>query len=269
LPKNVFAKTLWECKKGHQWLAVYHNIDYGKGCIYCSGLIKKIDEDYKSLAKERGFNWIGKELPKNISIKTWWKCRKGHEWLARYNDIQQGNGCPVCSNRAKKIEKDYYELAKNCGFKWVGGVLPKDNKGSTWWECGEGHRWYACYGSIQQGRRCPYCQDMINGALVSKPQRKLNNLLCGSLNHPEGKYHIDVAIMRNSQKIAVEYDARYWHEGNEDHDAKRDRYLISSGWKILHIKSKTNIPTKKQIKQVINQLLKDRDIVNLYLEDWG
>jgi hypothetical protein len=267
-PKNVFVKTLWECKKKHQWQATYHNIDNGKGCPCCARLIKKINKDYKSLAKEKRFSWIGKEVPKNISIKTWWRCEKGHKWLARYNDIYNGNGCPYCYGNVKKTRKNYYELAESSGFKWVGDVLPKDNKDSTLWECKTEHRWKANYHSIQQGRGCPICVDMVNGSLVSKPQRKLNNLLCGSLNYPESRYRIDVAIMRNSQKIAVEYDAQYWHKGNEDHDSKRDKYLISCGWKILHIKSKTNVPTKKQIKQAINQLLKDRDIVTLYLEDW-
>lgn len=75
--------------------------------------------------------------------------------------------------------------------------------------------------------------------------------------------------MRNSQKIAVEYDCQYWHEGNEKHDAKRDMFLISCGWKVLHIKSDRSLPTRKRLSIVIDYLLETNNVVyNLYLEDW-
>jgi len=268
LPKNNHTKTWWECEKGHRWEAKYNNICSGRGCPYCSGKAKKTEEDYYKLAKSYGFKWVGKILPKNSHMKTWWKCENGHRWKAEYNTIQHGRGCPYCSNCVKKTEEDYHNLAKNHGFKWVGVELPLNVSTKTLWKCEKGHRWEATYSNLQQGRGCPYCKDMINGAIVSKPQIKLNNLLCGSLNYPESRYRIDIAIMRKSQKIAVEYDCQYWHNGREEHDAKRDKFLISRGWKVLHVKSGVLLPTRKQIKQAINQILNNRRVINLYLEDW-
>lgn len=269
LPKDVKISTLWECKVGHRWKAKYNNIQQGKGCPYCSGVVKKTKQDYYELAKSRGFKWISFEVPKKVNTKTWWKCKNEHRFEMGYSSIQQGRGCPYCSGVVKKTEKDYHELAKFRRFRWVGKVLPKNVITKTLWECEKKHRWEAVYSSIQQGTGCPTCKDLINGLPVSEPQRKLNDLLCGSLNYPESRYRIDVVIMRNSQKIAVEYDCCYWHQGNEEHDAKRDNFLISCGWKIIHIKSRRLLPNRKQIKQAINKVLGKKNIANVVLDDWN
>lgn len=269
-PKNVLLVTWWECKEGYRWETTYSRIQQGSICPKCAiENRKRQEEDYHYLAESRGFKWCGDVLPKYVKNSTWWECEQGHRWEAHYNSIQQGSGCSICSNKARKTEKDYHELAKSRGFKWVGEVLPKNIKDLTWWECEKGDRWETRYHDIQQGGGCPICKDRVNGVQVSKPQRKLNDLLCGSLNYPEGRRRIDVAIMRNSQKIAVEYDCYYWHREKEDLDVKRDKFLISCGWKILHIKSGNLLPTRKQLKRSINNLLKtNSNIVELYLEDW-
>jgi predicted Zn-ribbon and HTH transcriptional regulator len=270
LPRGVVYPSLWECKKcGYVWKGRYSNIQRGSGCPDCSGQAEKTKKDYHGLAKSRGFKWVGEVLPKNTKDLTLWECEKGDRWKASYNSIHRGRGCSVCSGHARKTKKDYHALAESCGFNWVGDVLPEYTKDFTLWKCKVcGNIRETIYNDIQQGSGCPACDDRVNGSLVSKPQIKLNNLLYGYLNYQESRYCIDVIIMRKSQKIAVEYDAQYWHKGREEHDTKRDDYLVSKGWKVLHIKSGTLLPTRKQTKQAINQLLKDRDIVNLYLEDW-
>jgi hypothetical protein len=268
LPKNSHTKTWWECSKHHTRQAAYSSIQRGDGCLVCAGQAPKTEQDYNSLAENRGFKWVGSILPKNIMTKTWWECEKGHQWEAVYNNIHGGNGCPVCVGHAKKTEYDYHSLAKSRGFKWIGKMLPKNNQIKTWWECEKSHQWEAVYNNIYNGTGCPYCDDRVNGQPVSKPQRKLNTLLCGVLNYPEDRYRIDVAIMRNSQKIAVEYDAQYWHCGNEEHEIKRDKYLINKGWKVIHIKSGEMLPIRKQLKKAINKILNNEDVVNIFLEDW-
>lgn len=224
--------------------------------------------DYHNLAKSRGFRWASRILPKNVDTKTWWKCLKcGYRWKARYHDIYSGNGCPFCAGLVKKTKTDYHNLANSSGFVWL-GPFPKNTKIKTWWECKKGHRWQSRYNDIQTGYGCPRCKEMINGVKISKQQAEINKLLCGSLNYPEGKYRIDVAIVRKSQKIVVEYDCWYWHGGREKEDAKRDKYLINKGWKVIHIKSGEMLPTRKQLKQAINQILNNKNIVNIFLDDW-
>ena len=42
-----------------------------------------------ALAEERGFHWLGPEVP-NSRTKTSWECQWGHPWKAPYSIIQQG-----------------------------------------------------------------------------------------------------------------------------------------------------------------------------------
>lgn len=269
LPKDNKDPTWWECKKGDRWETTYNRIQQGDGCPVCYGTARKTEKDYHELAESRGFKWVDDRLPKNTHDPTWWECEKGDKWKARYNDIYTGSGCSVCSGNIRKTEKDYNNLAKSRGFKWAGEVLPKNTGYSTLWERENGDRWKARYDDIKQGNCCSVSKNRINGVLVSKPQRELNIMLFGSLNHPEGRRRIDVAIMRSSQKIAVEYDCWYWHKGNEKRETKRDKYLINKGWKILHVKAGVLLPTRKQLTTAIGYLLKTDDkVYNLYLEDW-
>jgi hypothetical protein len=270
LPKNIHTRTKWLCKNKHVFISRYGDIRMGTGCPYCCGRAPKIEKDYYILATKRCFRWVGKTLPKNVATKTWWECKNGHCWEATYRDIKAGNECPYCYiRRVRKKIIDYHNLAKLRNFKWLGNILPENTNIKTLWGCKKGHQWLSRYADIHSGYGCPYCVNMINGAKVSKVQIELNNLLCGSLNYSEGKYRIDVAIMRNSQKIAVEYDCQYWHEGREERGSKRDCFLVSHGWKVLHVKSGNLLPTRKQIKQSINKVLNsNRMVCNLYLEDW-
>ena len=268
VPRTTKIDTQWLCLKcGNVWETKYNEIYNLRGCPVCGGNIPKTEKDYHVLAESRGFKWVG-PFPKSTHDPTCWECEKGDRWETHYNSIQQGNGCPVCSNRVQKTENDYRALAESRGLKWI-GVFPKTTHYKTWWKSEKNnHRFNISYNNVQAGWGYSKGDAIVNGALVSKPQRKLNSILHGSLNYPEGKYRIDVAIMRNSQKIAVEYDCCYWHRGNEDYDAKRDKYLINKGWKVLHIKSRNLIPNRKQLKNKINKLLSKKDIVNIFLADW-
>ena len=116
---------------------------------------RKTPEDYHKLAEERGFRWLGPEVP-NARTKTSWQCERGHDWEAHCNSIQQGRGCPVCANRVPKTPADYHTLAEGRGFRWLGPEVP--NTGTkTEWECQEGHRWEITFSSIQRGSGCPFC----------------------------------------------------------------------------------------------------------------
>lgn len=56
----------------------------------------------------------------------------------------------------KKTEQDYYRLASDRGFKWL-GPYSKNVNTNTNWRCPEGHEWAAMYSNITRGRGCPEC----------------------------------------------------------------------------------------------------------------
>lgn len=152
---NTLTKTWWECEKGHRWETCYSHIQQGRGCPVCAGRARKTPADYHTLAKKRGFRWLGPEVT-NTQAKTVWECKQGHKWEACHNNIQKGRSCPVCSGKAPKTPKDYRALAEKRGFHWSGPEVPNVAT-KTEWECEQGHRWKTRYHDIQQGSGCPFC----------------------------------------------------------------------------------------------------------------
>ncbi|MCA9731182.1 DEAD/DEAH box helicase family protein [candidate division KSB1 bacterium] len=102
-PEVSTTKTLttWECPRGHQWQAIYNNIQQGRDCPFCSR--RKKPPDYHLIAHQRDFQWLG-PLVTSIDTPTKWKCEYGHEWYATYRNILRGDDCPICLNtKAKEV----------------------------------------------------------------------------------------------------------------------------------------------------------------------
>lgn len=270
---NNFTKTRWRCFRGHEWEAFYNNISKGRGCPACGCESRREKKklkpsDYHKLVESRDLKWLGPEAP-NVHTNTRWQCAEGHEWETTYHSIQNG-GCPECSYM-KMSEKyrlkpsDYRKLAESRGFEWLGPEVP-NNSTKTWWRCSKGHEWEAIYNSILRGSGCPTCVDIVKGARVSRSQRQLCKLLDGELNYPFGRKRIDVALI--DKKIAVEYDSWYWHGHRQEDDARRDKELIEAGWKVLHIKTNTGIPSKQELDDAIAKLENGETLVEIILDDW-
>lgn len=75
------------------------------------------------------------------------------------------------------------------------------------------------------------------------------------LNYPCGSCSLDCAIIVKDVKIDIEYDGNYWHK-DECRDRKRDEFVKSQGYKILRIKGKNEVPTKEQLINAIDCLVK-------------
>ena len=264
---NTSTKTWWECKDGHQWEADYRRVQRGDGCPICYGNAPKSPEDYHSLAAQRGLRWVGPEVS-NTAIKTCWECEHSHQWEATYHNILRESGCPFCAGLAPKTAEDYRALASERGFRWLGPEVPNVLT-KTWWECEQGHRWEAVYSSIRAGTGCPICIDMVEGARVSQVQRELCQMLGGELNRPHGSYRIDVALSVDGIPIAVEYDSWYWHQDRQEQDAERDKALLESGWRVLHVRSNELLPTQEQLNAALARLVAGQDLLEIVLDDWG
>ena len=91
----------------------------------------------------------------------------------------------------------------------------------------------------------------------------------GELNEQVGGYYIDVAFTAEDMRIALEYDAWYWHAHNAEYDARRDGELINAGWRILRIKSGKEVPTKEQLEAAIARLKAGEMQAEIELDDWG
>lgn len=264
---NRTTKTRWKCTEGHIWEASFSSIQRGSGCPHCVGLARKTPHHYHVLGYGRGFKWLGPDVP-NVTHKTNWLCQNGHEFEASYNYIQQGIGCITCSGLQQKSPADYQNLASSRGFTWLGPEV--SNVGSkTEWKCSNNHKWFATYDSLRSGSGCPECQNIVNGARVSKKQVELCELLKGELNYKYNQYTIDVALFVDVFKIAVEYDCWYWHANVLDRDELRDKHLVEGGWKVLRIRTNDSLPPIDDVLEKIDELKRGASRTEIVLPDWG
>ena len=115
---------------------------------------------------ERNTDVTPSQLTLGSHKKVWWKCSKGHEWLAEVYSRNSGNGCPYCVG--KKVLRGYNDLLtinpslakewdyeKNDGLT-PGDVTPNSNK-KAWWKCSKGHEWQVSINNRSNGNGCPYC----------------------------------------------------------------------------------------------------------------
>ena len=152
---DVWTKLLWECKEGHQWLAVPGTILRGHWCPSCAGMAKKSIKDAVLVAKNRGGKCLSK-LYINSQQKLDWECSKGHKWEATYTNVSQGSWCPRCAGKINKTIENMQALAAKRGGRCLSEIYI-NNQTKLLWECSKGHKWEARPDKIQQGRWCPTC----------------------------------------------------------------------------------------------------------------
>lgn len=264
IPANVRIRVTWQCGEKHLWDATYDDINQGSGCPFCSGVATKYPFDYCDLAAKRGLIWLWEIVP-NGHTNTRWQCSKGHIFLMSFNNLSQGKGCQKCAGNAHLTEEDFHNMASLAGLTWVGTQLCSARTQTTWL-CESGHIWVTNYDHVKRGQHCPKCIDMVNGVRTSKPQRDLHALVGGEINFRIGRYLVDIALVVGRVQIALEYDGWYWHDPQRD--AKRDRFLIAEGWRVLHIKSGMLLPTIEQVQGAIAKLLSGASYAEIVLSDW-
>lgn len=268
MPPTVTVNTTWQCANDHRWQAAYHDVRRGNGCPHCYGHTPLTATDYASVARLRGFVWLG-PMPEGSQRKTGWQCPEGHVWQQTYANIaHKKSGCPACKPAAmralRQLKGDaYHQLAQKRGFLWLGPTAP-NSQAMTRWQCSNGHEWASDYNNIYNGSGCPHCDERVNGQPVSRPQLAIHEKLGGVLNHPVGRYRLDVALL--DLMIAVEYDGWYWHD--DERDAKRDRHLKTLGWRIIRVKSATLAPSLDQLRAAIAHIVTGEDYTEIVLDDW-
>lgn len=113
---NSEYKLLWECKFGHRWESLYHNVAKGHWCPECAGQKKLTIEIANDIAKTRGGSCLS-EIYINARIKLRWKCKQHHEWEMPIFVVKKGGWCPVCSqSKSESICREYMETLFGAKF---------------------------------------------------------------------------------------------------------------------------------------------------------
>ena len=249
-------KVWWKCERGHEWQSSICNRVKGRSCPYCVN--KKVLQGYNDLATthpEIAKEWHptknGYLVPKDFTFgsgkKTWWKCKKGHEWQSSICNRVKGRNCPYCLN--KKVLQGYNDLATThpeIAKQWHPTkneyLTPKDltfgSEKKIWWQCEQGHEWQSVvYSRTKKDSisTCPHCKAELGTAFgTSFPQILLFYYIKKYINEVKHNYTFsfddfkfknDILIERGDMKLAIEYDGYYFHKDNLEKDLKINAFF--------------------------------------------
>lgn len=259
LPCNVLPQSNqsahWICSKGHKWQAKINDRYQGTGCPICKN--KKIVQGYndlQTLAPEIVSEWHPTKnvplLPTQVSlgssIKVWWLCKKGHEWQATIMNRTSGNhNCPICANQMllqgyNDLETTHPDLAKEWHPTKNAPLRPSDvfagsSHQSIWWMCRKGHEWQAVPNDRKQGQGCPVCFSELH---TSFPEQTILFYLrkCTSALGREKKQGKELDIFLPEMNVGIEYNGRFYHQGNEKKDLAKVETMRKHGIRVVSVK---------------------------------
>lgn len=118
---------------------------------------------------------------------------------------------------------------------------------------------------------CGDCGKHKNGHTVSGVQLRLFKMLNrGVLNFKiDNKRSVDIALVYNNKKVAVEYNGWRWHKNNRNADTNKQQILLDENWYLLNINSSRKLPTLEEIYTKLDQLSINNKIATITLDDWG
>lgn len=146
---------------------------------------------YPELAKEWDYDKNGRLTPNDFvggsNVSVYWKCSKGHSWVALINSRVRGNGCPYCANKRVlegfndlltlnsqlSLEWNYDKNAGLCNKRGEDISTPNKvmavSKYKVWWRCSTcGNEWQASIDCRNNGNRCRKCASRLRNARMSK-----------------------------------------------------------------------------------------------------
>ena len=122
---------------------------------------------------------VPSEVTAHSAKRVWWKCDKGHSYLARVsNRVDLRRGCPVCSN--KIIVPGINDLATtnpDLLYEWdysKNTIKPTELSSGTskkiWWKCSKcGFEWIISPNTRTTKKSgCPQCADSRKGVSFKK-----------------------------------------------------------------------------------------------------
>lgn len=252
---------------GNVWKAKWNNISSGKGCPPCS--IKKrgakrrcFFSDMIDHAHNMGGELLSEEYEyQNDRTMLLWKCSKGHEWRARWNNVnpdrKQSTWCNKCARirAGEGCRLDPEEVRK--AIKEKGGNLLSKYRTSgakLTIECERGHIFKMKWSHITSGHWCPRC---TCGNHESTQEIELRCYLQGfypdirkepsGIAVPGRRFEFD--IFEPNLKKVIEFDG-YWHDKYPERDREKDAAIALLGYEILRIKARDyqKDPTASRLK---------------------
>lgn len=291
--KNSQTKLKFLCENNHYFMMSWNNIQQGQSCSICAGnqnlthnevceRIERLNKGYKVLQDS--------PLYKRWNTKLKISCRNDHYFMASWNSLQQGNGCPECYGKLKythqeiceevsKLDSEYsvcsdsplYENAKT-KLKLYHSVC-KNEFDITWANFKQDSKPCGCYTSSKN-------EILLRGYLKSRNIKFSEQVTFDDLvSDKERKLRYDFGIYENNEiTILIEYDGEQHFkpveyfggqeqfEKQQHHDKLKNDYAKENNIPLLRIRydEDTISVLENYLKDL--QLIKEDDIINLTKE---
>ncbi|CAJ0834508.1 3534_t:CDS:1 [Entrophospora sp. SA101] len=155
---NISTPLRWKCSKDHEWDAPLDRIKYrNTWCPVCAGRHSFHLEIARKIAIDRGGLCLSIQCTATKELLQW-RCSKGHEWSATYNNIiHNKNWCIKCSHRKPCTLEDAIKVAHTRNGKCLSEKFI-NGKSLLLWRCAVSHEWNASLESVKNKNTwCPHC----------------------------------------------------------------------------------------------------------------
>jgi hypothetical protein len=192
-PSLVFPSSKiiadWFCSRGHTWKkSIASRAIDGTGCPECLNDFRKLlrtgqqkqvrleseslQIKFPSVAQEWDSELNSPLKPSEIYFadnksRYWWKCKRGHSFLASVVGKRYGAKCSICSNRtvksgfndvASQLPHLAGEFAIENGYLKPSMVLSTSDE-KYFWTCALGHLYSTSPRLRSRGQGCPFCSN--------------------------------------------------------------------------------------------------------------
>ena len=247
----------WKCHVcGYEWeVEVSYRTVRKHRCPSCANKVATpencISKTHPHVLKlwnyERNNTITPEQVTYGSNKKVWWKCEKGHEWVAKVDSIIRGGRCPICSGQ--KVLRGYNDLSTirpDIAKEWhpyrnedlTPDQLTYGSNKKVWWLCPKGHEYQAKVNNRTKGTGCPICNKERK---TSFPEQTILYYFKKVFNAEsrfliDGKTEIDIYLP--DYKVGIEYDGFYYHHGAEAKrkERKKDALLESLGVRLIRVK---------------------------------
>jgi hypothetical protein len=151
--------TLFQCNKGHTWLARPANIlNIRRGCPHCANQFPLSKEIVNERIAHRGLSLIGKYT--NTVSTSIFQCSEGHSWEASPGNVMFGTGCPICAGNTQLTTEIVNDRIADRGIVLLDEYI--NNSSKRRFQCNEGHIWKTAPAGVLSGTGCPICAERFS-----------------------------------------------------------------------------------------------------------
>lgn len=275
-PENVLInsknKVYWKCEHGHSYESSIISQNR-HDCPVCSN--KKVVSGYNDFATKHpellsefcGDNTLSVyEVSYGSGKKASWICPNcGNRYIQSFYYRHIGRGCPICANKKKGDSRKKAKYEDSLSYKYPdiaaqfdksNGISPEaiycNSNMKYLWNCdvcGEKYE-QSVYHRISGRIGCQICKRSKGTSLPEQIIYYYLSQIVDAENRVKvsGK-EIDIYIP--SQKIAIEYNGKYYHRNRSVNDAEKAKVLHKNGVKLLTVKECEKSSTIKDDENTI------------------